>query len=419
VTTLLALLALLAAAWAGAALVGRFATAAGLVALLAGAVLGPAGLGLAAPELLTGSAPLAEVAVGWLALALGLSLGRRDGQAIRPARLLGANLLSLVAGLAVAAAVAAALGAGFGSEAGPLAWPRELLLVAGGAGAALAASARDTLAGVVRRAGAAGPVSDLACDLADSDDLVPIAATAALFALGPAAGPATALAARAGPAGVALAGAALGALLGLATGLLVRLDPRRDAAAAALFGVSLLGIGLSARLGVSSMATGLLLGLVAAPLSGQRALLSGLAAQLEAAVALPALLLAGAMLDPDPALLGGALPAAALAAVAAALAAKLLLGPALGLAGGAAGRAALGLALARLSPGSFGVFLGLAFALRFPGEVGRAVLACACAAFLAGELVAGPALRRALGRAGELPAPGGGAGQAPEAEAAR
>jgi hypothetical protein len=325
------------------------------------------------------------VAVGWLALALGLSLGVRDGRRLGAGRVAGAAALALVTGGAVAAAVALALGAPWTWP-----WPLERLLLAGGAGAALAPSARDTLGGVAARLGARGPVTDLAGDLADTDDLVPVLATAVLFALAP--------------------GAPLAGRLG-AAGLLVRLTPRREEAAAVLFGVSLVGIGLSARLGVSPLATGLALGVVAAAASGQRALLLPLARALDGAVALPALLLAGAMLDlrAHP-----ALPLAALAGAAAALLAKVATGPALALGVPAAWRAGLPLSLARLSPGAFGVYVGLAFALRLPGPVGGAVLAAAAGAYLVGELVAPASLRRALARAGELPdaAPAAGPGAA-------
>jgi hypothetical protein len=314
----------------------------------------------------------------------------------------GAAALALVTGGAVAAAVALALGAPWTWP-----WPLERLLLAGGAGAALAPSARDTLGGVAARLGARGPVTDLAGDLADTDDLVPVLATAVLFALAPGAP----LAGRLGVAGAAGAGVAFGAGLGLAAGLLVRLTPRREEAAAVLFGVSLVGIGLSARLGVSPLATGLALGVVAAAASGQRALLLPLARALDGAVALPALLLAGAMLDlrAHP-----ALPLAALAGAAAALLAKVATGPALALGVPAAWRAGLPLSLARLSPGAFGVYVGLAFALRLPGPVGGAVLAAAAGAYLVGELVAPASLRRALARAGELPdaAPAAGPGAA-------
>lgn len=386
--TLLALAVLLGLAWLGAALVGRGAVAAGATALVAGAVLGPAGLGLAGPALVAGAAPLAEVAVGWLALALGLSMGQRDGQPVGAGRILGAAGLALVAGGAAAAAVAAALGAGWP-------WSGEALLIAGGAGAALAPSARDTLGGLAGRLGARGPVTSLACDLAESDDLLPVLATALLFALGPDAP----LTGRLGAAGAAGAGLALGAALGLGGGLLVRLSPRAEEAASVLFGVSLVGIGLSARLGVSPLATGLALGVVAAAASGQRALLVPLSHKLDGAVALPALLLAGAMLDPAA---HPALPVAALAGAGSALLAKVVSGPALGLGAPAAGRAGLALSLARLSPGAFGVYVGLAFALRFPGAVGGTVLAVACGAYLAGELLAPFGLRRALARAGEV-----------------
>jgi hypothetical protein len=62
------------------------------------------------------------------------------------------------------------------------------------------------------------------------------------------------------------------------------------------------------------------------------------------------------------------------------------------------------LGLGLLSSGALSMTIGLAFALRFPGAVGDAVLATAATTTLFGELVGPTALRIALRNAGEVQA---------------
>jgi pimeloyl-ACP methyl ester carboxylesterase len=81
-------------------------------------------------------------------------------------------------------------------------------------------------------------------------------------------------------------------------------------------------------------------------------------------------------------------------------------------------RAGAALAPALTTPGPFGVCVGLALAVRYPGPVGGTVLACAAAATVLGEVLSPLALRRALARAGECGASranGAEAGAQPEA----
>jgi hypothetical protein len=62
------------------------------------------------------------------------------------------------------------------------------------------------------------------------------------------------------------------------------------------------------------------------------------------------------------------------------------------------------LAVAFLPTGPLGIAIALAVNLRSPGPVGDLVLATTLAAAVVGEFLGPPALRRALRRAGELPA---------------
>jgi hypothetical protein len=405
VSTVAALLALLAAAYLGSFLVGTHGLRgrglpSGAEYVAAGFLIGPAGLEVAGASVVDGFSPFAHVAVGWVALALGLDYGFTDGRRTPAGRLAGASVLALATGAAVAGLVAILLARLEGT--GLLA-TRTQLLVAGGAGAVLAGTTRRSIAWVAERYGARGPLTELLADLSDADDLLPLVAAGLLLALDPA----PAIAARFGWLGAAGLGAGLGVVLGLGAALLIRGDPRQDAAAAVLFGVSLLGIGLSVRAGLSAMVTSLFVGLVASAASGRRDALRALVHRAEHPIVVPALLLAGAMIDPraHPHLL-----VLVLVALAARLVAKLAFGPAIAVGAPAARRAGPALGLALASSGPLAVCIGLSFALARPGPAGGAVLAIAAAGALAGEFVTPLPLRRTLRRAGEIeaatPAPG-------------
>jgi hypothetical protein len=411
VTSLGVLLLLLGAAYLGGVLAGGHGLAGrGLASgsewVVAGFVLVPA-LGLVSPDLVRAFAPVAGLAAGWAALVVGLDFGRAGERRIPVGRLAAAAALAVPPFAAVAAAVAAALAWLDGTPflAGP-----DHAALALGAGAALAGTTRNGIRWAIARDGARGPMTDLLHDLSDASDVVPILALAGVGAL--AAPPLLAehVGAAAAPALGAALGPALGALLGLGAALLVRFERagearRTDALAAILLGTSLVAIGLSARLGVSTLGATFALGLVASGASAARDPLRGLAARLERPILVPALLLAGAAADP------GVRPG--LAAVVAAALVALLAGKALAAATlvawfPAARGAGPALAPALVGPGPFGVCVGLALALRFPGAVGGTVLACAAAAAVLGEIVSPAALRAALGRAGEVGAPGAG-----------
>lgn len=407
-----ALLVLLAVAWLGG-LVGPRNTsrgqglASGAEWVALGFVVGPAVLGLVSREITGALAPLAGAGVAWLAAIVGLEHGAA-GRKLAPARQLAAVLLVLPPFLLVAAAVAATLAWREGTA---FLGGRDHLLLSLWVAAALAATSRSAMRWAVERQGARGPVAQLLGDLTFADDLAPVIVLSALSAhsaVGLVREPA-------GLVGAGVASLALGAVVGLGAALLVRLDARDDAIAATLLGTTLVVAGLATWLGLSLIASAYALGRTTAMASGSRERLASLADRLERPVLLPTLVVAGSLVDPlaRP----GLLPIAA-AAIAALLAGKVVSSLALAAASPPLRRSALALGPALASPGPFAMCVGLVASLRSPGGTGGAVLACAAAAVVAGELLSPTALRRALGRAGALEArpPAGGAPAAlPEA----
>jgi hypothetical protein len=117
----------------------------------------------------------------------------------------------------------------------------------------------------------------------------------------------------------------------------------------------------------------------------------------------PALLLAGAHVD----LRGlGSIAFVLLFAVAARMMAKGACGLVLGAFVPVARPAGPMLGLGLLSSGALAMTIGLAFALRFPGAVGDAVLGTAATVTVFGEFIGPTGLRMALKHAGEIKAEG-------------
>ena len=195
-------------------------------------------------------------------------------------------------------------------------------------------------------------------------------------------------------------GLALGTLLGLAGAALLGRALRPAAFWSLLFGISLLATGTAERLDLSVLGTGFSLGLALAIASPLRAQAREMAGSVEGAVVLPALFLAGTRLVPvtGPALwIGGAVLAARFAS-------GLLAAAIVAAADPRARRGGPSLAFAFLPTGPLGIAIALAVNLRSPGPAGNLVLAVTFVAAVAGEFLGPPALRRALRRAGELPA---------------
>jgi hypothetical protein len=192
---------------------------------------------------------------------------------------------------------------------------------------------------------------------------------------------------------------ALGLLLGGGGALLLRSERRLEDAWGLLFGVSLIGIGASARLGVPGLTASFFMGLSLPTLSRHGKELRAMVAPTERPVLLPALLLAGARLDFRA---YAALPWVAAAAIGARIVAKVLMGRVVQATCPSARPGGPFLGLSLLPAGGLAMSIGLAFALRFPGAVGETVLVVAVLAATVGEFVGPVRLRRALDRAGEI-----------------
>jgi Kef-type K+ transport system membrane component KefB len=356
-----------------------------------GFLLGPM-LGLIERSQLQAFDALTSVGVGWVALVIGLDYGFVDGKRV--------SLRSAVAGAAVTLVTGGTI---FGALSllllrfSPMpAADRNLL--AGGIAVACAETTRHAVRWVVERHGARGPLSRLVGELADADDMVVILATAALFALHPPSHAGLHLPAW-GWVGISVG---LGLGLGGVVMLLLGREFRLDESWGLLLGTSMLAIGLTAKLGMSPLASMFVMGATLSALSRHRVEIAAMTAPTERAVLLPALLLAGARIDLSSRLL---LPMVLLTIVARA-GAKGLSG--LGLRALPEARGArpwLGFGL--LSTGGLAMCIGVAFAMRFPGAIGDSVLATAAAVTVSGEFVGPVILRAVLRHAGELGGEGG------------
>jgi len=396
------LMALLVLSYLGSFLVaGRSARGVGLPSgveyAALGFVLGPRALDLVGSETLAAFEPVVQVALGWLAFALGLDFGFAGERRVRGESLALGTLGALVTGGAVAAATwITARRFHFGATG------TERVLLAGGIGAACAETTRYAVRWVVERHGARGPLADRLNELAHADDLLPLFAVAVLFALEPTRSVAVQAPLRDWPALTV----GMGALLGAGAALLMRSELRTEDASGLLFGVALIGIGASARLGLSTLTVSFFAGLAASVLSRHGRELRAMVAPTERPVLLPALLLAGARLDFRA---SDALPWIAAAAIVARIVAKVVIGWAVAAAAPPARKGGVLVGLSLLSSGALSMSIGLVFALRFPGAVGDTVLVVAVLSATVGEFVGPVRLRRTLRMAGEIEAAPGSA----------
>lgn len=355
-----------------------------------GFLLGPRVLDFVGGDMLASFEPVVQVALGWLAFAVGLDFGYAGEKRVRGSSLLLGTLGALVTGGAVAAATWFTIRhLHIGAS------TRDQILLSGGIGAACSETTRHAVRWVVQRENASGPLAERLNELAHADDLLPLIAVAVLFALEPTPAVAVPLPLRDWPA-ITIG---IGLLIGGGASLLVRTDLKLDETWAVLFGVTLLAIGATARLALSTLTVSFFLGMAMAAFSKHGRELRGMVAPTERPVLLPALVLAGAHIDFQS---SPYLALVATAAIAARLAAKLVIGWLMA-AGSRPARKAGGLVgLALMSSGALAISIGLAFALRFPGQVGDTVLVVAATSALFGEFVGPYRLRRSLEDAGEI-----------------
>jgi hypothetical protein len=394
----LLLMGLLVLSYLGSFLVGgRTLRGAGLpsgveyVAL--GFLFGPHVLDLVGGDMLASFEPVVQVALGWLAFAVGLDFGFAGEKRVRIGSLVLGTLGAIVTGGSVAAATWFALRAMHvgGSV-------RDQILLAGGIGAACSETTRHAVRWVVERENAHGPLAERLNEIAHADDLLPLLAVAVLFALAPTPDVTVPLALRDWPAITV----GIGLLIGGGASLLVRSELKLDETWAVLFGVSLLAIGATARLQLSTLTASFFLGLAMSAFSKHGRELRAMVAPTERPVLLPALVLAGAHIDFQS---SPYLALVATAAIAARLFAKLFTGWLMSAASKSARKGGGLVGLSLMSSGALAISIGLAFALRFPGQVGDSVLVVAAVSALFGEFVGPVRLRLSLVHAGEIDAP--------------
>ncbi|WP_437922709.1 cation:proton antiporter [Sorangium sp. So ce291] len=392
------LMGLLVLSYLGSSLVsGRVFRGIGLPSgaeyVVLGFVLGPSALGLLEPSSLAAFEPIAGVALGWLALVVGLDFGFVGNRRVRPSRMALGVLMSIATGCAVAAAVWLAA-----ERAVPSLDRGERALLAAGVGAVSAETTRHAVLWVTQRYGASGKLSDLVADIADCDDLGPLLMMGGAFALAPQATAHWPIPFW----GWTIVTALIGVVLGLIAVVLLGSDFRLIQSWGVLLGTSLLTMGTSARVGLSPLLATFAMGVTIAAVSRHREEIVAMVSPTERPVILPALLLAGAHVSPKAAPF---LPWIVAIALVARVAGKLATGLVLRVASPDARETSPWLGLGLLSSGAVAMSVGLAFALRFPGPVGHTVLFTAAAAAVFGELVGPQALRATLRKAGELAAP--------------
>lgn len=391
---LLLLMGLLLLAYLGSFLVGGHTIrgvglASGAEYVVLGFVLGPNVLGLVEKSMLATFDPIADVAVGWIALLIGFGFGVDGDRRARVGSMVGGTIASFFTGGALFASLWFLM-----ARLSPLHGFDRILLV-GGIAAACSETTRQTVRWVSERYDAKGPLVRLLGELTQSDDVPPIIAVAILFSFVTPAHLPWAVA----PWGWALVTVGFGLGMGALAALLLGRDFRRNESWGVLLGLSVMGIGITARLGLSSIGTLFTMGATIALLSRHRTALREMVAPTDRRVLHPALLLAGAHVDPRATASFGFI---VLCTIVARVAAKGMTGLCLGAVSSAARSAGPMLGLGLLSSGALSMTIGLAFALRFPGPVGDTVLATAAAVAVFGEFVGPTALRVALKQAGEI-----------------
>jgi Kef-type K+ transport system membrane component KefB len=395
VNAILLLMGLLVLSYLGSFLVGgRTVRGAGLpsgveyVAL--GFVLGPQALDLVGGDMLASFEPVVQVALGWLAFAVGLDFGYAGDRRVRVSSIALATSSVVLTGGTVAAVtwfLVRRLHVGASTS--------DQLLLAGGIGAACSETTRHAVRWVLDRHAARGPLAARLNEIANTEDLLPLLAVAVVFALVPSTHVPTRIPLVEWPAITV----GLGLLLGAGAALLVRNELKLDETWAILFGVSLIAIGTTARLGLSTLTASFFVGLAVSLLSRHGKELRAMVAPTERPVLLPALLLAGAHLDFHA---GPKLPWIAALAIVARFVAKIVFGWVLAATSNSARKSGSLVGLSLMSSGALAISIGLAFALRFPGIVGDTVLVVAALSATVGEFVGPVRLRSALQRAGEI-----------------
>jgi hypothetical protein len=398
VSSLLLLMGLLLVAYLGSFLVGgeRSVRGVGLPSsvewIVVGFIIGPGALGVVSRSLTVAVEPVVVVALSWLLLVCGAQYPITDRGRVSWPRVVIGVLWGVVSAGTIGCAVYVAL-----PYIAPALLGQRLVL-----SLALAAASGETTQHVMRwvreRYGASGPLLDWLEDLTVAEDVVPVGIIVALSAM---AGHSK-IAAWVGPWAIAGLTVGLGALLGALCALLLGREFRLRESWGTLLGLSLVGVGVAAQVGLSYLAVLFVLGATLIATSRHAGEVRAMLAPTERGALLPILIICGISLDTE---LSNLKQAALVFGVVfgARLLVRLVLGRLLAAslpfaAAGGAGRVGMGL----LSSGSLTMCIGLATALAFPGSTGTTVLLVSAALCVAGELAGPPMLRGALRRAGEI-----------------
>jgi Kef-type K+ transport system membrane component KefB len=389
---------LLVLSYLGSLLVGLGKTrglASGIEFIGLGFLVGPHALSVLDRQIINDFLPVLQVALGWLAFVVGLDFGRVEGRKVRRMSTALGTVCALLTGGIVAVSVWQAI------EHVHHAWITEpnTILLAAGAGAVSAETARYATEWVQARWGAHGPISRLLVDIGAADDLVPLVAAGVVFAFAP-----STIKLQLPAIGWFGASLALGGGLGVVTAMLLR-GAEGDAVWGALIGTILLAVGASVRFGLCTIFVTFAMGIALAGASPQRRALRKVVGPTERAVLYPLFLLAGARVDLRPLVENPMLAALVALVLVARIGGKVISGFVVRAASPAAKPAGPLLGIVLLSSGPISTACGLVFALRFPGPIGDTLLVCAIASAVLGELVSTLSLRALLLDAGEIQPP--------------
>ncbi len=392
---LLLVLAYIGSLWASSGRTRAFGSPSGIEYAALGLLLGPNALGVLGQGAIAELRPVAIVALGWIGLVFGLECGIVGARRASFKRLaLGLFFTLVTAGLTVW--VAWWLLGWFGVMSAQRAW------MSAAVGLVSAETTRHAVRWIGERQPLSGPLSELLLDLAAADD-APVLFALALFCA-ELSGPRALFGRPIAPVALAATTIATGALLGLIAAWLLGRASSPVERWTILLGATWLATGMANSLGLSAVAATFALGLTLSAASRDAPRLRAQVVQTEGAVLLPALLLAGPQLD---------LPrsAAEVALVGGALGVRVAMSFVCGFALSFARRELRGLGHwlggGMLASGSLTMIVGFALSLRCPSEIARPALAIAFLGTLLGEVIGPAALRRALVHSSEPPAPAG------------
>lgn len=385
------LLGLLVLAYVGSMLVsGRtirgFGLPSGSEYLVLGVVVGPHALGIFTRSTISVFEPIFVLGASWLALVAGLGYGIVGERRLH----FGRALVGILTAAGVAAGVALLLDLAL-NELEVLA-PSERRNTALFSGIVCCETTRHMVRWVVERYGARGPISDAVADMARASALVPLLGLGWILSTAP--HPPLSAFGELERFGVT---AAIGVVLGHVALVLLGREFRRDESWGLLLGTSVLAAGLSAKLGLSSMATLFVMGLTIALLSRHRLDIWFMVRPTEKPVMLPVALAVGACVTFDVPKLGFIVAAALVARLAVEIARGLLFALVLPPVRPVWAEVALGMT----STGALTLAAAFTLHVRSPGPSSDVVLAVAAAGALLGEAVGPALLRRAITQSGE------------------